>query len=165
MRPHKLTTTACIEAPSDTVWSHLARLDQIHLWTDAIHRAYLTSACATGVGAERACDLGHNRSLHERVIAWNEGVSYTYESTDAPMMTLARNRWTVHPVGPNRTLVTSEAEVVFRGGWFGWLAGWLLIPLMSVVLPNPLAKLKYWVESGRPFEGSARRLRIPVASC
>lgn len=160
----RMTSSACVEAPVDVVWRHLSALDQIHLWTDVIHRVHITSSCAIGVGAERACEIVGDRTLHERVIAWEEGTSYTYESTDAPMMALARNRWSVRPEG-SRTLVTSDAEMTFRGGWLGALAGYLLVPLMRVVLPNPLAKFKFWVENGRPFEGSARRLPAPALAC
>ena len=160
----RMNSSACVEAPVDVVWDHLRRLDQIHLWTDAIHRSYMSSDCSSGVGAERTCELAGNRSLHERIIAWEEGSAFTYESTDAPMMKLARNRWSVRPEG-DRTLVVSEAEVEFRGGPFGWLLGWVLVPLLRLLLPNPLAKFKFWVEHGRPYEGKASRLPAPPALC
>lgn len=161
---HRMSVSACIDAPAAVVWAHLSRLDQIHVWTDLIHSSHLTGACASGVGAERVCDLGHGRSNHERVIAWEEGRSFTYESTDAPMMRLARNTWSVTPMG-HRALVTSEAEIEFRGGWIGNLLGRLLLPLVFRLLPNPLVKFKFWVENGRPFEGKASRLRVPAALC
>jgi hypothetical protein len=108
--------------------------------------------------------LGGGRTLRERIVAWDEGVSYTYESTDAPMMKLARNRWSVTPEG-DRTLVTSEAEMTFRGGLFGTVLGWILVPLLRFALPNPLAKFKYWVECGEPYRGAASRLPVPPLSC
>src|SRR4051812_45229651 len=111
----RMSSRGCIEAPVEVVWAHLSRLDQIHVWTDVIHRSYMASECSSGVGAERVCELGGTRSLHERVIAWEEGVSFTYESTDAPMMKLARNCWSVRADG-ERTVVTSDAEMEFRGG-------------------------------------------------
>jgi hypothetical protein len=160
----RMITRACVDAPVDVVWDHLSRLDQIHVWTDAIHRAYISSECSTGVGAERTCELGGRRSLRERIVAWEEGISFTYESTDAPMMKLARNRWSVTPEG-TQTLVTSEAEMTFRGGVFGWLLGWILVPLLRFALPNPLAKFKYWVEKGEPFSGKPSRLPVPPLSC
>jgi ligand-binding SRPBCC domain-containing protein len=160
----KMTTSACVEAPADVVWAHLARLDQISVWTDVIHRAHVSGTCSAGVGAERTCELGGGRALHERFVAWDEGRSFTYESTDAPMMKLARNKWSVTPMGA-RSLVTSEAEMEFRGGWLGRILGFVLVPLMTLVLPNPLAKLKFWIENGRPFEGRARALPVPSVAC
>lgn len=160
----RMTASACVEAPAEVVWAHLARLDKLHLWTDVVHDSYMSSVCATGVGAERTCELGGNRHLHERVVAWDEGRSFTYESTDAPMMKLARNTWSVTPMGDN-ALVTSEAELEFRGGWLGRMLGWMFLPLIKLALPNPMAKFKFWVENGRPFEGKASRLPVPAAIC
>jgi hypothetical protein len=160
----RMKKSACVEAPVDVVWAHLARLDQIPLWTDAVHHASMSGECTAGVGAIRLCELRGNRRLHERIVAWEEGVSFTYESTDAPMMKLARNRWSVQAEGA-RTLVTTEAEIAFRGGLFGWLLGAILVPLIGLLLPNPLAKFKYWVEHGRAFPGKASQLPSPAAFC
>ena len=160
----RLVTTACIEAPPEVVWAHLSKLDALHLWTDAVHHSYLSGSCSSGVGAERVCDLGHRREMHERVTAWTEGQSFTYESADAPMMKRARNTWSIQPDGRG-TRVVSEAEVELRGGIFGRLLELLFRPLLGLFLPNPLAKFKYWVETGRPFQGKASRLPVPVAVC
>lgn len=160
----RMTSSACIDAPVDIVWAHLARLDQIPLWTDAIRRAHVEAGGAARVGTLRTCELRGNRILHERVVAWNEGVSFTYESKDAPMMKLARNCWSVRAEG-HRTLVVSEADVEFRGGLLGRLLGWVLVPLIRLLLPNPLAKFKFWVEHGRPFEGRASKLPAPPEVC
>lgn len=160
----RMMKTACIEAPADVVWAHLSRLDQIHLWTDVIHRSYLTTQASCGVGAERVCELGHDRSVTERIVAWEEGSSFTYESTNAPMMRFARNRWSVRAEG-NRTLVTTEAEFELRGGWLGRLLGHVIVPILAFALPNPMVKLKYWIENGRPFEGRASALPTPLAGC
>ena len=65
----------------------------------------------------------------------------------------------------DRALVTSDAEMEFRGGWLGRILGWVLVPLMKLVLPNPLAKFKYWVENGQPYGGRASSLPVPQAIC
>lgn len=160
----RMTKSACVEAPASVVWAHLSRLDQIHLWIDVIHHSYMASEAACGVGAERVCELGGQRAVRERIVAWDEGCSFTYESTDAPMMTRARNTWSVRAEG-DRTLVTTEAEMEFRGGWFGLVIGHILVPLLALALPNPIVKLKFWVENGRPFTGKASALPRPVATC
>lgn len=161
---HRMSATACVDAPSSVVWDHLARLDAIHLWTDLVHHSRVDGACHRGIGPERVCELGAGRTNRERVIAWEEGHSYTYVSFDAPMMREARNTWSVTPMG-DRTLVRTDAEIVFRGGWLGQALGYLLVPLLALLLPNPLVRFKFWVENGRPFEGRARALPTPAALC
>lgn len=161
---HRMSASACVDAPAAVVWEHLARLDQIHLWTDLIHDARIEGACHHGVGTERVCELGAGRSNRERVIAWDEGRSYTYVSFDAPMMKEARNTWSVTPMG-DRTLVRTDAEIVFRGGWFGRALGYVLVPLLGWLMPNPLVKFKFWVENGRPYVGKARALPVPLPGC
>ncbi len=160
----RMSASACIDAPAGVVWAHLARLDQLHLWTDMVHRSYISSPCTTGVDAERTCELAGGRRLHERVVAWDEGRSFTYVSSDAPMMKFARNTWSVTAMG-DRAMVTSDAEVEFRGGWLGRALGWLFLPLMQRLLPNPMVKLKFWVEHGRPYDGKASSLPVPAAIC
>lgn len=159
-----MTSSACVDAPADVVWAHLAQLDQIHVWTDLIHDSHMSGTCRVGVGAERVCELGAGRRNHERVTHWDEGRSFTYQSTDAPMMRFARNTWSVIPMG-DRALVRSEAEFEFHGGWLGRLLGAIMVPLLKLVLPNPLAKFKYWVENGHPYVGRARSLPTPISAC
>lgn len=161
---HKMSVSACVDAPAAVVWAHLSRLDQIHLWTDLIHDVHMRGTCTTGVGAERVCELGHGRRNHEQVTAWDEGHSFTYESTDAPLMRRARNTWSVTPMG-EQALVRSDAEMEFKGGWVGRLLGWLLLPLLVRFLPNPLVKFKYWVENGVPYVGKASALPVPAPLC
>ncbi len=160
----RMTVSACVDAAAAVVWAHLSRLDQIHVWTDLIHDSRTSGACSMGVGAERSCEFGRSRSNHEHVIAWDEGRSFAHESTDAPMMRLSRSAWSVTPMG-ERAQVRSEAEMEFKGGLLGRILGWLLVPVLARLLPNPLTKFKFWAESGRPYEGKASPLPVPVAFC
>jgi hypothetical protein len=160
-----LNSSACIDAPLALVWARLAALEDIPLWTDAIRAASITSEARMGVGAERTCELHGNHTLTERVVAWDDGRSFTYESTTAPFMKLARNTWSVEAHGPGRTLVTSQAEVTFKGGPFGRLLEIVFGPLLARVFPNPFAKFKFWVETGHPFQGNARKLPTLAPGC
>ena len=160
-----LKSSACIEAPVNVVWAHLSSLEDIQLWTDAIRHAYISSDRREGVGTVRTCELHGDHTLTEHITAWEDGRSFTYESTTAPFMELARNTWTVQAAGPGRTLVTSHAEVTFKWGVLGRLMEMVLGPLLPRVFPNPFAKFKYWVETGRPFPGSARKLPALSPGC
>lgn len=94
-------------------------------------------------------------------MAWDDGRSFTYEGSGIPLVAHARNEWTVHPEG-DRALLTSNAEVVLKGGF----AGRLLEPIVAYqfkrIGPRALAAFKYLVEHGEP--PTVRHARLPRMS-
>jgi hypothetical protein len=144
-----LRMSACIDAPTDRVWDRLARLEDIRLWSEAIVDSRCVDGRDHGIGAERTCRLNGGVVVRERWLAWEEGRSFTYEGVGVPLVSLARNTWTVEPEG-GRTLLTSEAEVLLKGGRLGSL----LEPLVSYQIrrmgQGSLAAFKYLVEHGEP---------------
>jgi hypothetical protein len=160
----RLYASACIEAPAATVWAHLARLEDIQLWSAQVVRARCEGPVSRGVGAERTCDLVGNLTITERWIAWDEGRSFTYEGSGIGLMKRAVNRWSVISQG-ERTLLTSEAEVAFVGGVFSPVLAFVLAPLLRRMAPNALASFKYLVEHGTPYSGKASALPRPAPTC
>jgi hypothetical protein len=159
-----LSASVCIEAPTREVWARLARLEDIPLWSEAVVEARCEGAISQGAGAERTCDLVGGFTIKERWLAWEEGRSFTYEGVGVPLVSYARNEWTVWAEGDERTLLTSRAEVVLKGG----LLGRLLEPIVAYQFkrmgPRALAAFKYLVEHGEPAQGKHAKLpRIPVA--
>jgi len=122
----RLAGSVCIEAPAREVWARLARLEDIQLWSEAVVAARCEGALSQGVGAERTCDLVGGFTIKERWLAWEEGRSFSYEGIGIPLIARAKNEWTVEPDG-ERTLLTSRAEVVLKGG----VAGRLLEPIIA----------------------------------
>jgi hypothetical protein len=159
-----LFASACIEAPVDIVWDRLAKLEDIHLWSEPVIHAHCEGALSRGVGAERTCELVGHRIIHERWVAWDEGRSFTYEGFGIPLMRRAANRWSVLPHG-ERTLLTSEAELELKGGVLGRLLEPLVGPLLQRMAPNALAEFKYLVEHGQPYVGKASELPRAPATC
>ena len=158
----RLSTAACIEAPAARVWEHLARIEDIPLWSEQVVRARCDGPVSRGVGAERTCDLVGNVTITERWVAWDEGRSFTYEGAGIGLMRRAVNRWSVIPQG-ERTLLVSEAEVAFVGGVFAPVLALALVPLLRRMAPNALARFKYLVERGEPYGGRVADLpRVPV---
>jgi hypothetical protein len=102
--------------------------------------------------------------VREEFLEWEEGTSFKYRGTGAPLMEWATNRWSLEPMG-DKTLVTSEAELKVRGGIFGRLLEPVLYLAIRFGLPNSLAPLKYYVETGKPFWGDPRRLPVAQATC
>lgn len=156
----KIQGVVCIDAPIEKVWTVLSNLESIHLWVPAIRHASCPGQ-SRGVGALRVCEL-KQATIHETIVAWDEGRSVTYRGEGAPMMKRALNTWTVAAHGA-QTLVTSFAEVELQGGVFGWF----LTPLVKIMAARlgaqSMALLKYLVEFGQPYDGAQPLLEGPSA--
>jgi hypothetical protein len=101
-------------------------------------------------------------TIQERWLAWEEGRSFTYEGVGVPFVSRARNTWTVRPEG-ERTLLTSEAEVVLRGGRLGRLLEPLVARQIRRAGERSLVAFAYLVERGEPARMPHARLAPPVA--
>jgi hypothetical protein len=160
----KLVATVCIEAPAARVWAQLARLEDIQLWSEAVLHARCKEGRSRGVGAERTCALVGNRTITERWVAWDEGHSFQYEGVGLPLVQHASNRWSVLPQG-EKTLLSSEATLEFKGGIAGRVLALAMLPLLRRMAPGALASFKYLVEHGQPYRGKATSLPRPPVSC
>jgi len=145
----------------EQVWNRLAALEDIQLWSETVTAARCEGAIKRGAGAERTCDLVGGITITERWIAWQEGVSFTYEGFGIPLVRHARNRWTLEPEG-EQTVVRSEAHVVLKGGRWGRLLEPLLAMQFRRMGPPTLAAFKYLVEHGEA--PSVRRSKLPAAA-
>ena len=104
----KLQGTVCIDAPIEKVWEVLSHLESIQLGVPAIRHASCPGQ-RRGVGAVRVCGL-EQATIHETIVAWEEGRSFTCRGEGALMMKSARNTWTA-TAQDGRTLLMSLAEV------------------------------------------------------
>jgi hypothetical protein len=159
-----LRSSVCIDAPLEQVWARLARLEDIRLWSEAIVEASCAEGREHGVGAERTCRLRGGIVIRERWVAWEEGRSFTYDGVGVPLVERARNTWSVHAEG-ERTLVVSEAQVVFKGGRVGRLLEALLSRQLRVVGRRSLAALKHLVETGQAASVPHARLAPAPTAC
>ena len=157
-----LTATVCIEAPAATVWNYLVRIEDIPLWSRGIVSARSVTGRERGVGAERVCQLVGGITLTERWLAWNDGVSFTYEGHGLPGVRVARNTWTVEP-HDTQTILRSEAHVQLRGGLLARLLDPIAKRQSRRMGRQALGAFKYLVETGRPPEDLSVRLPAPAA--
>ena len=160
----KLIASVCIDAPAARVWAQVARLEDIQLWSEAVLQARCEEGRSRGVGTERTCQLAGNCTITERWLAWDEGHSFQYEGFGLPLVQRAINRWSVRPQG-ERALLTSEAELEFKGGIAGRVLALAMLPLLRRMAPGALACFKYLVEHGQPYPGKAASLPRPPAAC
>ena len=158
-----LTATVCIDAPAAAVWSWLARLEDIPLWSRAIISARSVPGRERGAGAERVCELAGGITLAERWTAWDEGVSFTYEGHGLPGVRVARNTWTVDPCGA-QAMLRSDAHVEFKGGPLGWLVRPIASRQAGRMGRQTLGAFKYLVETGQAPRDLSKRLPVP-ATC
>ena len=159
-----LKSSVCIDAPAHQVWDRLARLEDIALWSEAIVDARCAEGHERGLGAERSCRLTGGITIKERWLSWEEGRAFTYEGVGIPLVSRARNTWTVQPAG-RRTLLTSEAELVLRGGRLGRLLAPMVSRQIRRMGPRTLAAFKYLVEHGEPARVPHAKLAPAPTSC
>jgi hypothetical protein len=148
----------------EDVWTSLARLEDIRLWSEAVLDARCEGAVKRDVGAERTCDLRGGVTITERWLDWDEGRSFTYEGIGIPFVASARNEWSLCPEGA-QTLLTSDAQVVLKGGIVGRLLEPLVARQLRRIGPRTLAAFKYLVENGRPPAVEHAKLPGAPAAC
>jgi Polyketide cyclase / dehydrase and lipid transport len=146
------------------VWTRLARLEDIRLWSEAIVDARCEGPVSSGVGAERTCDLRGGVTITERWLRWDEGHSFVYEGIGIPLVARAVNQWTVQAEG-DQTLLLSRAEVVLKGGTFGRLLEPIVGYQFTRISPRTLAAFKYLVEHGQPPTIKHAKLPPPATAC
>lgn len=158
----KLKGTVCIEAPAEQVWAVLADVANVQDWVGPINQSYCEGEQTQGVGTVRVCHLAGGTTIKEEWIEWEEGDFFTYQAENAPMMKSAQNRWSVQARG-EKTLLTTESEVILKGGIFGRLLEPLMRLMTSRMGNSSLAGFKYLVENGKRYEGKLSNLpQIPT---
>lgn len=160
----RIVNSVCIEASSDSVWQALSNLESVTLWVEPILEARCSGVTRRGVGAERVCRLKGNMTIHEKWISWNEGNSFSYIGYGMPLIKSAKNTWSIKNEN-GKTLLTSDAEIEFKGGIFGRLLEFAMESVMRRMGPPTLSAFKYWVENGRPYEGKHASLPKAPITC
>ncbi|MCP5027399.1 MAG: SRPBCC family protein [Actinomycetia bacterium] len=135
--PVKAQAKRAINAPKDTVWAVLDDFPRISAWSAGIQNSYTTgnTDLETGEGAERRCELGGNKILDERIIAYTPGESMTIDVWNVEGLPLksSKTTFTLHPTGPGTTEATIDAEVTPK------LPG-LLVKLIGPIVAKGVAK-------------------------
>ena len=157
-----VTVTVCVDAPAAAVWDYLARIEDISLWSRGVISARAVAGRERGVGAERVCQLVGGITLTERWLAWNDGVSFTYEGHGLPGVRVARNIWTVEP-HDTQTILRSEAHVQLKGGLLARLLDPIARRQSRRLGRQALGAFKYLVETGRTPDDLSVHLPAPAA--
>jgi len=160
----KLTGSVYIESSIKETWSYLSDLERISEWSEIILSAECTGENKRGVGAERVCNLKNNIKITEKMVAWENERTFTYQALGLPLVKIAENKWSLEESN-GITKVVSESVVILRGGALGRV----LEPLMSIMSKRmclaSLASFKYLVENGGAYEGKHSELPTDAVSC
>ena len=126
-----------INAPKEIVWQVLDDFPAIASWSAGIQNSYTTGNAdlATGLGAERRCELGGNKVLDERISAYTPGESMTVDVWNVEGLPLKSSQATfaVRDLGNGKTEATIDAEATPK------IPG-LIVTLLGPLLSKGLAK-------------------------
>jgi len=148
----KLVRQVAINASKEKVWEVLADFSGVANWAPTILESRSTTEANGGVGAERTCKHVKMGNIEERIVAWEDGHSLSYDVIKGlpfPMKSL-NNTWSVIAAGDNATV---SVAMDFRMG-LGPLG---VLPALMARLPMrkemqvSLAGLKQYVETSEVF--------------
>lgn len=112
----KLVRQVIINASKERVWEVLADFGGVSNWAPTILESHSTTEANGGVGAERTCRHEKMGNIEERVVAWEDGGSLSYDVTKGlpfPMKSL-NNTWSVNAAGDSATVSVAMDSV------WGW---------------------------------------------
>ena len=145
----KLIREIEIDAPAERVWDVLADFSNVANWAPTITESRSTTEASRGVGAERTCNHEKMGTLVERIVAWEDGRSLSYDVIKGlpfPMDSL-NNTWSVNAAG-DATIVSLVMEFRMGLGPFGGLPAFMALRPMRKEMQVSLAGLKQYVETG-----------------
>ena len=143
----RITKELRITASKEQVWDILADFGAVSNWAPNVSESHTTTEAIRGVGAVRVCDHEKMGHLEERIVAWDEGSSLSYDVTKGlpfPMKSL-NNVWSVSDAGDG-AVVTLTMDFRMGLGPLGALPALIARPLMRKEMGVNLAGLKQYTE-------------------
>ena len=144
----RLVRQVAINATKEKVWEVLADFSGAANWAPTISESRSTTEANGGVGAERTCKHEKMGNIEERIVAWEDGRSLSYDVIKGlpfPMKSL-NNTWTVNAAGDN-AIVSVEMEFRMGLGPLGVLPALMARLPMRKEMQVSLAGLKQYVET------------------
>jgi hypothetical protein len=153
-----VSATIHIDAPTERVWEIVADLGAVATFHPYVTHSYYSSQSKAGPGARRVCKLGPKIAVEETAVDWRAGEAYTlsvaFVKGQTPPIRDFQATVAVQPDG-TRTRASIVATYQPKFGLFGWLLDQLMIKRKySTMLPNVLAGLKHYAETGEVVDGS-----------
>jgi len=126
----------------------LSDLEAVQHYNPAVKQANYITDHKQGTGAARACDLGKDGQVKERVIDWKPGEYITMELYESPWpVKFMQWKTTVKPTGEG-TLLSQTMEYQMKFGLLGSLMNTLVMKnKMDQTLAKVFESLKDYVEN------------------
>ena len=144
-----ITRQVRIDGSKEKVWEILADLGAVSNWAPTTLESHSTTEATGGLGAERACEHERMGHIEERIVAWDEGSSLSYDVIKGlpfPMKSLNAT-WSVSADGDG-AVVTFTVDFRMGLGPLGALPALMARPLMRKEVGVSLAGLKQYAETG-----------------
>ena len=145
-----ITRQVRIDASKEKTWEVLADFGAVANWAPTILQSHSTTEANGGVGAERTCEHEKMGWLVERITAWDEGSSLSYDVVEGlpfPMKSL-NNVWSVRADGVG-AVVTVTMDFRMGLGPLGALPTLMARVMMRKEMAVSLAGLKQYTETGQ----------------
>lgn len=145
----KLVRQVAINASKEKVWEVLADFSGAANWAPTILESRSTTEANGGVGAERTCKHEKMGNIVERIVAWEDGRSLSYDVVKGlPFPMKSMNLiWSVNAAEDN-AMVSAAMEFRMGMGPLGALPALMARPMMRKEMQVSLAGLKQYVETG-----------------
>jgi len=116
-----IIVTKNIAASADRAWAALADFGNIANFHPGLSGSYLLDgSAASGVGAERRCDIKDGNYLVERVRDWHEGQSYTIDIIESSMpVRRATATLSVKPIDAHHSQAAMVVDMTMKFGLLG----------------------------------------------
>jgi len=116
-----IIVTKNIAASADRAWAALADFGNIANFHPGLSGSYLLDgSAASGVGAERRCDIKDGNYLVERVRDWHEGQSYTIDIIESSMpVRRATATLSVKPLDAHHSQAAMVVDMTMKFGLLG----------------------------------------------
>ena len=132
---HKFTITKEIDAPVDEVWALLDKFSDTYVYHPAVEHSKSVNGKATGLGAQRQCDMYNGVSVQERITDYQpDQRNYQITMVDFGSFPLKQMivRMGAKPSGQNKTVLTYDGGFQTKYGPMGWMmAKMMMLPMFK----------------------------------
>ena len=145
----QITEIIEINAPVQTVWEEIAKLDQVQHYVTSVTRSQYSSEARTGIGAQRTCDVQGFGTLVETIVDWRDGERLAYTVDGMPsIIKNAKSEWRVRAKNPSQTTVTVTSTMETRYGVLGSVLERLALePKVRETIRGAVQEFKAYVEN------------------